>query len=162
MDSEKRVGRREFLRLTGVAAGGAAVAACWGGGGQKQGGATAPAGRPTSAAGATTAEGGATAGAAIHPGTQPRRATGMRTLLSGAVVVTCDEQHTVWDPGDVAIEADRIVYAWPKYTGAFDRKLEFSGGLLIHGLIYAYTHTLMSLLLVLTYDVDHHYFFQLQ
>ena len=160
MDGDKKVGRREFLRLTGVAASGAAVAACWGDGGQQQGGATAPVSGATPAAGAPTAEGRATADKTRAAGTPPRGASGLRTLLSGAVVVTCDERHTVWDPGDVAIEADRIVYAGPKYTGAYDRKLQLSGRLLMPGLINAHAHTPMSLFRGLADDVDLQTFLQ--
>jgi 5-methylthioadenosine/S-adenosylhomocysteine deaminase len=150
MDGEKKVGRREFLRLTG----GAAVAAYWGDGDQRQGGATARVSDTTPAAGAPTAPGGATADSRLAASTSLSRTTGPRTLLSGAVVVTCDEQHTVWDPGDVAIEADRIVYAGPAYTGAYDHKLQLSGRLLMPGLINAHTHTPMSLFRGLADDVD--------
>jgi hypothetical protein len=155
MDGEKKVGRREFLRLTGVAASGAAVAAGWGDGGQQQRGATAPVSSSTPAAGVPTAEDGATADETVAAGTSP-----LRTLLSGAVVVTCDEHHTVWDPGDVAIEADRIVYAGPAYTGAYDHKLQLPGRLLMPGLINAHTHTPMSLFRGLADDVDLQVFLQ--
>jgi cytosine/adenosine deaminase-related metal-dependent hydrolase len=39
----------------------------------------------------------------------------VRTVLAGAVVVTCDEEHTVFDPGDVVLEDDTICYVGPSY-----------------------------------------------
>lgn len=78
----------------------------------------------------------------------------MKTLLTGGVVVTCDERHTIYDHGDLLIEDDRIAYAGPAYDGEYDRRLPANGKLLMPGLINAHTHSPMSLFRGLADDVD--------
>ncbi|MEJ7653439.1 MAG: purine-nucleoside phosphorylase [Chloroflexia bacterium] len=82
----------------------------------------------------------------------------MRTLLSGAIVLTCDEQHTVHSPGDVATDDGVISYVGPKYAGEYDERVDLSGRLLMPGLVNAHTHTPMSLFRGLADDVDLHVF----
>lgn len=78
----------------------------------------------------------------------------MRTLLSGAIVLTCDEQHTVHSPGDVATDDGVISYVGPKYAGEYDERVDLAGQLLMPGLVNAHTHTPMSLFRGLADDVD--------
>lgn len=78
----------------------------------------------------------------------------MRTLLSGAVVVTCDEQVTVYSPGDVLIVDDRIAYVGPRFDGEWDERLPLGGYLLMPGLVNAHTHSGMSLFRTMSDDVD--------
>lgn len=78
----------------------------------------------------------------------------MRTLLSGAVVVTCDEQGTVYGTGDLLLTDDRIAFVGPRYPGEYDRRLNVSGHLLMPGLVNAHTHSGMSLFRSLSDDVD--------
>jgi len=78
----------------------------------------------------------------------------VRTVLAGAVVVTCDEEHTVFDPGDVVLEDDTICYVGPSYQGEYDTRLYAGGKLVMPGLINAHTHSGMSILRSLSDDVD--------
>lgn len=78
----------------------------------------------------------------------------MKTLLSGAVIVTCDEHHTVHANGDLVFEDDRIIYVGPSYDGEYDVRQVVTGGLLMPGLINAHTHSGMSILRTLADDVD--------
>jgi 5-methylthioadenosine/S-adenosylhomocysteine deaminase len=78
----------------------------------------------------------------------------VRTLLSGAVVATCDAQHTVHAPGDVVIEDDRVAYVGAAYDGPSDVRRDLSGFLLMPGLINAHTHSPMTLFRSLADDVD--------
>lgn len=78
----------------------------------------------------------------------------MRTLLSGAVVVTCDEDHTVYDAGDVVIEDDRLTYVGPRYEGEYEVRRPANGKLVMPGLINAHTHSGMSIFRSLADDDD--------
>lgn len=78
----------------------------------------------------------------------------MQTLLSGGVIVTCDEQDTVYDPGDLVIEDDRIAFVGPRYDGGCDYRVAAGGRLLMPGLINAHTHSPMSLFRGIADDVD--------
>jgi 5-methylthioadenosine/S-adenosylhomocysteine deaminase len=78
----------------------------------------------------------------------------MKTLLSGGVVVTCDEQHTVHDPGDLLLDGDRIAYAGARFDGAYDVRISAAGKLLMPGLINAHTHSGMSIMRSLADDTD--------
>ncbi len=78
----------------------------------------------------------------------------MKTLLSGGVVVTCDERHTVHDPGDVVIEEDRILWIGTRYDGEYDVRIPTAGKLVMPGLINAHTHSGMSIFRSLSDDVD--------
>jgi len=84
----------------------------------------------------------------------------MKTLLSGAVVVTCNESHDVLKPGDVLIEDDRIAFVGPKYEGDYDQKVHLGGYLLMPGLINAHTHSSMTLFRSRADDVDLRTFLQ--
>lgn len=77
-----------------------------------------------------------------------------RTLLTGAVVVTCDESHTVHTPGDVLIEDDHIGWVGPSYTGEYDVRISCAGRLIMPGLVNAHTHSPMTLFRSLADDVD--------
>lgn len=78
----------------------------------------------------------------------------MRTLLTGGVVVTCDEEHTIHAPGDLVIEDERILFAGQTYHGSYDARIPCDGKLLMPGLINAHTHSPMSLFRGLADDVD--------
>lgn len=78
----------------------------------------------------------------------------MRTLLTGATVVTCDREHTIHDPGDILLDGDSIGYAGPRYEGEYDVRLSADGKLLMPGMINAHTHSGMSLFRSLCDDVD--------
>lgn len=84
----------------------------------------------------------------------------MRTLIRGAVVVTCDADHTVLPQGDVLIEDDHLAYVGAGYEGEYDQLVPAQGKLLMPGLINAHTHTPMSLLRGLADDVDLRTFLQ--
>ena len=77
-----------------------------------------------------------------------------RTLLSGAVVVTCDERHTVHTPGDVLMEDDRIAWVGREYQGEYDIRIPAAGRLVMPGLINAHTHAPMTIFRSLADDVD--------
>ena len=78
----------------------------------------------------------------------------MKTLLTGGVVVTCDPQHTIFAPGDLVLEDDRIAFVGAHYAGAYDQRLPVDGRLLLPGLINAHTHAPMALFRSLSDDVD--------
>lgn len=78
----------------------------------------------------------------------------MKTLLTGAVVVTCDSAWHVYAPGDVVIEGDRIQYVGERYAGEYDERIPATGRLLLPGLINAHTHAPMSIFRSLADDVD--------
>lgn len=78
----------------------------------------------------------------------------MRTLLTGAVVVTCDEGQSIHAPGDVVVEDDRIIYAGPEFDGECDELVDVRGFLLMPGLVNTHTHSGMSLFRTLSDDVD--------
>lgn len=77
-----------------------------------------------------------------------------RTLITGGVVVTCDEARTVLAPGDIVIEGDRLSYVGPEYPGEYDVRLWAGGKLVMPGLINAHTHSPMTLFRGLSDDVD--------
>jgi 5-methylthioadenosine/S-adenosylhomocysteine deaminase len=78
----------------------------------------------------------------------------MKTVISGAVVLTCDESHTVLAPGDVVLDGDRIKYVGPAYEGEYDVRIPGTGRLLLPGLINAHTHSGMTLFRSLADDDD--------
>ncbi len=84
----------------------------------------------------------------------------MRTLLSGGVVVTCDDNLTIHTTGDLVFEGDAIVYSGPRYDGEYDARVAASGRLMMPGLINAHTHSPMTLFRGLADDVDLHVFLQ--
>lgn len=75
-------------------------------------------------------------------------------MLHGAVVITCDEEHSIYDPGDVVFDDDRILYVGQGYSGEVERRYSAAGRLLMPGLINAHTHTPMSIFRGLADDVD--------
>ncbi|GAC1513570.1 MAG: hypothetical protein NVS2B16_18770 [Chloroflexota bacterium] len=77
-----------------------------------------------------------------------------KTLLSGAVVVTCDEHHTVHAPGDVLIEGEHIAWVGSAHEGEYDVSLPAAGHLVMPGLINAHTHSPMTIFRSLADDVD--------
>lgn len=77
-----------------------------------------------------------------------------RTLLSGAVLVTCDEAQAVHLSGDLVLEGDRIAYVGRSYQGGYDRRVDMTGRLLMPGLINAHTHSPMTIFRSLADDVD--------
>src|SRR5947209_6782310 len=78
----------------------------------------------------------------------------MKTLLSGAVILTCNENHTVYAPGDCVFEDERIVYVGERYDGDYDVRVPGAGKLVLPGLINAHTHSGMSIFRSLSDDVD--------
>ncbi len=78
----------------------------------------------------------------------------MKTLLSGGVVVTCDEEHTVYNPGDVLIDGEAIAFVGASYDGEYDVRRFAGGKLVMPGLINAHTHSGMSIFRGLSDDVD--------
>jgi 5-methylthioadenosine/S-adenosylhomocysteine deaminase len=78
----------------------------------------------------------------------------MKTLLSGGVVVTCDDQHAIYDPGDLLLDGDRIAFAGARYDGEYDVRIPAAGKLLMPGLINSHTHSGMSILRSLADDAD--------
>lgn len=78
----------------------------------------------------------------------------MKTLLSGATIVTCDESEVIHAPGDLVFDGDTIDYVGSAYDGPYDVRLACHGKLLMPGLINAHTHSAMVLLRGLADDVD--------
>lgn len=78
----------------------------------------------------------------------------MKTVLHGGVVVTCDEAGTIFSPGDVVMDDDRIAYVGERYEGEYDVRLTVGGRLILPGLINAHTHSGMSILRTLADDDD--------
>ena len=78
----------------------------------------------------------------------------MRTLLAGGVVVTCDPAHTVFAPGDLVLEDDRVAFVGARYDGEYDERVSAEGRLLLPGLVNAHTHAAMSIFRGLADDVD--------
>ena len=78
----------------------------------------------------------------------------MRTLLAGGVVVTCDPEHTVFAPGDLVLEDDRVAFIGARYDGEYDERVSAEGRLLLPGLVNAHTHAAMSIFRGLADDVD--------
>ncbi|MGH2441686.1 MAG: amidohydrolase [Chloroflexota bacterium] len=78
----------------------------------------------------------------------------MKTLLTGGVVVTCDEQHTIFDTGDVVLEDDRIAFVGARYDGDYDARISVNGRLLMPGMVNAHTHSGMTILRSLADDDD--------
>lgn len=76
-----------------------------------------------------------------------------RTLITGAVVYTCDSNGTVVSGGDVVIDGDSIAYVGPHYEGPYDVRLPAAGKLIMPGLINAHTHSPMTLFRGLSDDV---------
>lgn len=74
--------------------------------------------------------------------------------MHGGVVVTCDQTLTIFSPGDVVMEEDRIAYVGPLYQGEYDVRLSVAGRLVMPGLINAHTHSGMSILRTLADDDD--------
>jgi 5-methylthioadenosine/S-adenosylhomocysteine deaminase len=78
----------------------------------------------------------------------------VKTLISGAVILTCDSEHTVIPHGDLVFDEDRITYVGPSYDGQYDIRIPATGKLLLPGLINAHTHSGMSIFRSLADDVD--------
>jgi 5-methylthioadenosine/S-adenosylhomocysteine deaminase len=78
----------------------------------------------------------------------------MKTVLHGGVVVTCDQAGTIFTPGDVVMDGDRIAYVGEAYEGIYDVRLSVAGRLLMPGLINAHAHSGMSILRTLADDDD--------
>lgn len=78
----------------------------------------------------------------------------MKTLISGAVILTCDEFHTIYVSGDLLFDDGRILYVGDRYEGPYDVRLPGTGKLLLPGLINAHTHSGMSIFRSLSDDVD--------
>jgi 5-methylthioadenosine/S-adenosylhomocysteine deaminase len=78
----------------------------------------------------------------------------MKTLIAGAVVLTCDEAHTVLPSGDVVFDGERIEYVGPHYLGTYDERISGAGRLVLPGLINAHTHSGMSIFRSLADDDD--------
>lgn len=78
----------------------------------------------------------------------------MRTLLTGAVIVTCDTDHTVLTSGDLLIENDLIAHVGDGYVDEVDVTRDLSGHLLMPGLVNCHTHSPMTLFRSLADDVD--------
>lgn len=78
----------------------------------------------------------------------------MKTLLSGAVVVTCDEHHSIYDPGDIVLDGERIVFVGPHYDEEYDVRHAVHGKLIMPGMVNAHTHSGMSIFRSLSDDVD--------
>lgn len=78
----------------------------------------------------------------------------VKTLISGAVIVTGDLDGTVLPVGDVLLEDERIAWVGPAYDGAYDYRVPAHGQLLMPGLINAHTHSSMMLFRSLSDDQD--------
>jgi 5-methylthioadenosine/S-adenosylhomocysteine deaminase len=78
----------------------------------------------------------------------------MKTLIRGAVVVTCDEDHAVLLSGDLLMDGDRIAYVGDHYDGAYDVFVDGTGRLVMPGFVNAHTHSPMTLFRSLADDVD--------
>lgn len=63
------------------------------------------------------------------------------TVLTGLRVVTCDAQNTVYEPGAVAWNGERIVYVGPAEEAPTDNHVLHHPGVVTPGLIDAHTHT---------------------
>ncbi len=78
-------------------------------------------------------------------------------LLTNAIVLTMDEQYHVYEPGAVAVSADKIVAVGPqaeieqRYTA--DAVLDCHSKVLMPGLVNAHTHVPMTLLRGLADDL---------
>lgn len=84
----------------------------------------------------------------------------MRTLLSDGVVVTCDQNWTVYTHGDLVLDDDLILYAGPNFDGEYDARVSAAGRLVMPGLINAHAHTPMTLFRGLADDVPLRVFLQ--
>ncbi|HCG00810.1 MAG TPA: N-ethylammeline chlorohydrolase [Chloroflexi bacterium] len=78
----------------------------------------------------------------------------MKTLITGAVILTCDDQMSVLEHADLVMDGGRISFVGERYEGEYDIRLPVSGKLLLPGLINAHTHSGMSLFRSLADDVD--------
>ncbi|MEY2974200.1 MAG: hypothetical protein RIR49_620 [Actinomycetota bacterium] len=68
-----------------------------------------------------------------------------RTLITGAAVVTVDEQHSVLDPGWVLVDGDRIVAVGAgepadRARSGIDEELRLDGHVVMPGMVNAHTH----------------------
>lgn len=89
---------------------------------------------------------------ALRPDAGSSRA--MKTLLTGAVILTGDESETIHAPGDFVIDGDRIAYVGPRYDGEAHTRVDAGGHLLLPGFINAHTHSGMSIFRSLADDAD--------
>lgn len=78
----------------------------------------------------------------------------VRTLISGAVVVTGDADGAVIPQGDVLLEDEKIAWVGSGYDGDYDHRVSAHGQLLMPGLINAHTHSSMTLFRSLSDDQD--------
>lgn len=70
----------------------------------------------------------------------------MKTLIKGRIVPICDSFPTEFD-GYVSIEGNLITYVGcDKPSGSFDTELDFSGMVVMPGLVNTHTHASMTLL----------------
>ncbi len=51
----------------------------------------------------------------------------MRPLISGGVVVTCDQDWRVHTDGDLVLDDDLLLYAGPRYGGEYDARVSPAG-----------------------------------
>lgn len=78
----------------------------------------------------------------------------VKTLITGAVIVTCDEAHRIFGAGDLVMDDNAIAFVGERYSGEWDRRIDGSGRLLLPGLINAHTHSPMTIFRSLADDVD--------
>jgi 5-methylthioadenosine/S-adenosylhomocysteine deaminase len=76
------------------------------------------------------------------------------TLISGGTVLTCDEQHTIYTPGDIVLADDRIAFVGPAFGGQADSTVDARGRIVLPGLINAHTHAAMTIFRSVADDVD--------
>jgi 5-methylthioadenosine/S-adenosylhomocysteine deaminase len=79
------------------------------------------------------------------------------TLLSNAIVLTMDENYSLYEPGAVAVRGDQILAAGPdaslRSQYQADETIDCSGKVLMPGLVNAHTHVPMTLLRGLADDL---------
>src|SRR5215216_4748430 len=71
------------------------------------------------------------------------------TLFSGGMILCLGQADTIYDPGYLVVEDDRIAavgrLADLASNRAFDETVDFTGKLIMPGLVNAHTHTPMTL-----------------
>ena len=82
----------------------------------------------------------------------------MDTLIKNGTVVTCDDQHTIFHDGAVAVQGDRVAAVGK--TGDLEAKfprlptIDARGKAVLPGLINAHTHTVLNVLRGMIEDMD--------